>query len=252
MKTINKILTGLFMLGYGAVALAVPTLQLNIEGGFYDTTDETIVTTSNVFTVHALAKVDDFQLILDEPVYLAIAITPKQAETMPDIGSFKVGSDTYTINELMYGIPPIENAEAIFDGGDLGKHSIYETYFLELAFNFDASVTVAEFNTQDDAGATPTPATEGKLLYLKEFEIDASGLLAEFNLHFDLYNTHVKNSRNCSGPEDCDFDINDFAPFSHDAGTVRVPEPNALALLGMGLLFLGLINIRNRVVKVKR
>ncbi len=243
-----RLATGFFLAGLSGLAYGIPALQLNIEGGFYDTTDETIVTADDVFTLDAFAWANKFSIDDDQPVYLAVAITPKQENNLPDIGSFVIDGTSYSISDLIFGTPPIENGEAIFDGGDLGQHGIFDTYFLELEFFFDAAMTVAAFNTQDDAGKIPTPATGDPkdLMYMAQFEIDTSGLLEGFELHFDLYNTHVKNSKNCTSVDDCDFDIDDFAPFSHDAGTVSVPEPHNLALLGMGLLILGSVSLKRR------
>jgi hypothetical protein len=65
-------------------------------------------------------------------------------------------------------------------------------------------------------------------------------------LHFDLYNTTVKNNGNIT--------VDDFAPFSHDAQSgpglpptnVDVPEPSTIAILGLGLLGIGLARRKSR------
>ncbi len=65
---------------------------------------------------------------------------------------------------------------------------------------------------------------------------DASGLLAGFDLHFDLYGYDPTAKK-----------VEVKAPFSHDAGTAeitKIPEPSIIALLGMGLFGLGLLGRR--------
>ena len=59
-------------------------------------------------------------------------------------------------------------------------------------------------------------------MYYVAFDIDRTGLNMNYNLHFDLYNTDVKR--------DGTIIVDDFAPFSHDAGAV--PEPAAVFMLG--------------------
>lgn len=238
MTNMCRFLISMAMALFSLTAMAIPTLQLNIEGGVYQASDETIVTSSSQFTLDAFARVESFDLVIDQPVYLSVAITPKSGPDPVDFGSFKVDGNSYDMNspDLMYGVPPVENAAAIFDGGDLGKHEIFETLFLEIEFYFNAASTVEAFNTQDEAGNVPVATSDGTGMYIKTFDIDTSGLLEGFELHFDLYNTKVKNNSS-------DLDIDDFAPFSHDAATV--PEPHTITLLVLGMLMLGVVNIRS-------
>jgi len=55
-----------------------------------------------------------------------------------------------------------------------------------------------------------------------------------------LYNTEL-------GKESSDIDVNQFAPFSHDAQSSKVPEPTTMLLLGLGLV--GLAGVGRRIKK---
>src|SRR4030065_2113354 len=98
---------------------------------------------------------------------------------------------------MRYGVPPYE-AFIEHDGGDLGRHGIFETYFYEFQFKFDSSKFItSKINVQD--GTT----SSGKL-FLRQFLFYIDNLNSEYQLHFDLYSTKLKYG---------DYDINKFAPF---------------------------------------
>ena len=221
-------LLALLVLGTQA-AHAVPTLQLDIFGGTYDPITETIVTDSDTFTVYAYAtpgNVSEAE-ILAETYYLSIALTPATSQPA-DLGSFVVDSTTvHVTDDMLFGTPPFE-ANMAFDAQDLAKHGIFPTYFTELQFTFDGNDVSGIYNTQDDSGSGPKA---GMGMLFAAFEFDKSDLSNDVELHMDLYNTKVRSNG--------DIDRDDFAPFSHDAGTAPVPEPSAALLFGLGGLAVG-------------
>lgn len=227
-------------LGLSVGASASPQLQLGIYGGIYDVGTETIVTSADSFTVVALAHVADTPLA--EKHFLSIAVSPRQDETpVPNFGSFLLnGNVVNVVADMTYGNPPIGAVNPL-----LGSHDIYDTYFLEFEFFFDSGNTAADINTED----SPSTAlnTSGSFLYFKEFDLDVSNLSADIELHFDLYNTAVKNNGNITR--------GDFAPFSHDAATVppltppgdpQDPLPEIASFFTWALLGLSISGVRHR------
>jgi hypothetical protein len=238
-KQIKRAILCLAMVAGAARAEAVPVLQLDIVGGYYDETTQTIMSTGPNFTLVALLtpKTDGDQL---GTYFVSVALTPQTAEPGGDFGSFSVDGTPYAVtSDMYYGVPPIEDSGLEHDGGDLGQHSIYPTYFQEFAFSFDSPLTQSAqtYNTAEDPGG---PTAGSGSLY-RTFEI-TSALTTGYALHFDLYDTFFKT--NCTGPSrtrtcTTDEDIDHFAPFSHDAESgpeaPPVPEPATMSLLGMGL-----------------
>ncbi|MBZ0220477.1 MAG: choice-of-anchor N protein [Candidatus Methylomirabilis sp.] len=208
---------------------AVPALQLDIEGGSYDSTTQTIVANSDPFTLYAFLRTNDSNLLSDS-FYLSVAVLPSlgyDSEGL-DLGSFTLNGVSYDVtSDMYYGTPPVEEYYNTLDGNDLGPHDVYPTYFYEHEFQFDENLTTARYNTQDRA-TTGTVETENGLMYYISFSIDTTQLAADYVLHFDLYNTKVKRGG--------DIDISMFAPFSHDAESKKVPEPGTLILLGSGMV----------------
>ena len=231
-------------------AWATPTLQVDIEGGTYNTfgtvwSDETVVSNQDGdVIVNALGISSGNYTVTDQIDYkLAIALVPKLSPPVPpgtDLGSFTVGignGAVTTINvtaDMVFGVPPVE-ALIGQDPGDLAQHGIYETWFAEVVFNFstDYADTYDVVNVQDTPGTTYTQS-DSRSMYVQDFVVNISGLADGFGLHFDLYDTTLTGT---------DVDINKFAPFSHDAelrdpetplpAPTPIPEPASLAIWSM-------------------
>lgn len=271
MKKVSKValLTALILMLATATAFATPLLQLDISNGIYNETTETIQATSSTFTLYALLTTSDAALLADT-YYISVALTPQIAQlTNFDFGTFSFGSATVsaTHEALQYGTPPLHDMDdSVKDDGDLSPHGIFDTYFTEFAFTFDDAKTILSYNTQDDPGGF---GTAGNTAYYQEFVINVSDLSYPNAVHFDLYETLPefediytdekvcakwkngecktwKTTRVVTGLQLIDYDVNKFAPFSHDAESnpipspspppVPVPEPSTLVLLGAGLV----------------
>ena len=228
------------LLVIGSQALAVPALQLGIEGGTYvGGNEETIFAPpGNTFTLYAY--LDPGKANYMDTYYLSMAVVPKISTSVSG-GSFDFTymDVTTTVNvtgSMTYGVPPIERfltGIATFDSGDLSKHGIFETYFYEKPFQFIDTLSFPKINTQ-------TGVTEQGTLYRMGFDFDLTNLDPKYEIPFDLY------SEKLAKKTFTDWYINLFAPFSHDAQSNghQVPEPGTLILLGSGML--GLIGIRKK------
>ncbi len=223
-------------------AWAVPTLQLDILGGTYDSGTDTIVASSNVFSV--FAYLSDASLLADT-YFLSAALTDAPNQN-GNYGSFSVnGTPIIATLDMVYGTPPLETVlngpgGAIWDPSDLAKHSIYPTYFKEFGFTCSAAQQSDTYNTELESGSGPKAGTG---MYYKRFDIDIGGLGVGRGLHFDLYSE--KFNKKGIG----DLDIKYFAPFSHDAEAhvmTPIPEPETYAMLLAGLGLMGLVARRRK------
>jgi len=231
------ILVVLLILSTAATSWAIPTLQLDIAGGTYDTMTETIVSTTSSFTLSALL-IPGSSSKLSDRYFISAALRPVTVPPGGSYGSFIFDGNTVNVTSgMVYGVPPLE-FNVTFDSGDLSKHDIFETYFQEFGFYFNQNNKTLAYNTQDNAGQGPTQNSNGTMYYAN-FSVNTSNLAAGYGIHFDLYNeTICKNG---------DIDRNKFAPFSHDAEYKQVPEPTIILLLGLGLI--GLAGARRKLKK---
>jgi hypothetical protein len=238
---------------------AVPTLQLNITGGTYDTATETVIldTAATSFTVNAYLQPDAYNGSADS-YGLSVALVPKTGPASATLGSFDIGGTTVrATDDMTYGVPPIETvATQLSDLGDLSTHGIFDTYFYENVFDFSGAPTTASVNTKDTPGYDPT-AHGGTDLFYRQFAIDVTKLdqTNPLGLHFDLYNRKICTATTCQDGAKCqivgDVDQSEFASFSHDAewvpeGGTPAREPATLALLGAGAMALGITRRRKR------
>ena len=225
-----KNFTSIFILFLGLSAtqvLAIPVLQLTIDGGTYDTTTETTVTSKEIFNLYSLLTADsaagDYRL--------SVAVIPKMAEVANgDYGSFELNGDTFNVTaDMTFGAPP---EEAIIHKDELPSHSIYDTYYLEYDFNFDPQNESSAYDVVDPSNVGVAPIDRsgaGAFWHLFAFDVTKMTI----GLHFDLYRVDHLTGLMLSGK-------GSFAPFSHDAEdgppSNNVPEPQILILLGMGLI----------------
>lgn len=245
-------------LGAGTKAMAVPTLQLDVYGGWYnpkttgvdyDSTHdaETIIASGDSFTLYAYL-VQNSSNSLDDTYYISAALTPKVSSSA-DLGAFTFnGTTVNATTDMTYGVPPLDAvATQLHDAGDLADHGIFDTYYRQFEFKFSATNVSQRYDTQYVTGQGPTAYESGDKMYYMAFNVDTSALDTDYIVHFDLYNTKLCiNARgNCDGSGDVD--ITQFAPFSHDAESGRVPEPSTILLLGSGLVGLGLFGRRRKV-----
>lgn len=228
--------------GYNGISLATPTLQLDIGGGTYDMSTETIVASENPFKLYAYL-IPNSSNKLSDYYYISMALTPK-LDTPGSLGTVLFNSTTIDVtSDMEYGTPPLETYLgdiASTDPGDLPGHGIFETYFYEHEFQFSSSQQISKYNTQDRAISGGSIPTSGTGMYYVVFDIDTTDLDINYNIHFDLYNTSFAKKSTT------DLDVTKFAPFSHDAESRKVPEPSTLLLLGSGLMALGLIKRRKK------
>lgn len=193
-------------------ALAVPNLQLFVEGAVFDTITETWVTSHvpefNLQVIGANYNIYD--------VFLAIAV--------PVGESGAITIDSNPIGPYTFGTPIMGN------GKPLPTHGIYPTDF-DTYFMGDFGLSQTVYNM--------TPGETGSALgEIKTVSVSVSGYSFA---HFDAYDHVVLNKNKVKYV---------FAPFSHDAEFV--PEPASLLLFASGLCSLFVYKYRHPVGKADK
>jgi hypothetical protein len=232
----HVVLFSMFALAAASVR-AVPTLQLDIVDGVYNSSDATTVATSSSFTLRALLHPGNGDGLVGTTGYyhISAAIEPllQQTNPPPNIGTFTIDGLSISPATMQWGTPPVDVADS--SSHNLASHGAFPTYYAELSFNFDALDTIGAYNAAD--GST-CPGS----LYYHDFLVDITNLDPGYSVHFDLYDEKVKSGVYC---------VDDFAPFSHDAqsGTnvAHVPDSGSgLLMLGAALAGLGFVRRRRR------
>lgn len=254
MKTQLKTLVAGLSIAFATAAQAVPQLQLDILNGTYDSTTQTVIAGSNPFKLYAYLTpkgnptTAEINALLADTYYLSMAVVPQTGPTGASLGSFTYNSSTINVTaDMTYGTPPLETVMTqLSDPGDLGSHSIYETFYAQRSFQFVAGQQSLPYDTQTSTGQGPQA---GSGMYYMSFDIDVTNLTAGTAIHFDLYSSAVVTCNNNPNCVPGDVDVNDFAPFSHDAqsgssssstggggGSGGIPEPGTLSLFGAAIL----------------
>lgn len=250
------------LLLFSSIVSAEPYLQLDISDGIYNDENsdlfdkETIFATTNPFTLYALINTNDSNFNIDETYYVSFAIINTSEEGGLDEGtdlpgaSFSIsysnnGTDYLTdylvTEDMVYGTPPIVEVNK-----DLQSHGIFDTYFIEIAFQIDIAKKATLYNSADYPG-TFTANPDGELYY-QDFGIEYS-LPENYSLYMSLYTLGLKKGV---------LEVTNFVPFSHDAqaggilieeepptGTGPVPEPATMLLFGIGLIGFSGVGRRN-------
>jgi len=236
--------------------LAVPTLQLYVEGATYDYDHESWV----------------FDAVLGDPIRLwvigntgqssdGVIHDVKLAVVYPDPLGGDGGSLDLTLTGSTTGgfagfTDPSVAADPVFSqldedgnlprlssGKKLSPHGVYGPGAEWQEFLL-GDFTLADSPIGDFIDNVPTPGTLMGQINVYELTVTAGASvpgLTDIDLHFDAYDgimsgNHLKAR---------------FAPYSHDAGTGTndpepVPEPDAALMLGLGLAGLGIAALVRR------
>jgi hypothetical protein len=200
-------------------AIALPTLQLYIEGATYDPTTETWVIGKSEFVLWVIGDVQKFGTIYD--VKLAAAVRSNESGTItltPTTTSLVEDPSSPPDPTPTENFPSPDGAVPIMHGGrPLPSHGIYGpgVKFFEWSLG---NFTLTDSPIGDFTNGFPTEFP--KYGQINAYIVTISGFSW---VHFDAYGYIVKPN---PGKRPV------FAPFSHDAE--YTPEPAAFVLLLFG------------------
>lgn len=243
-RGIGAIVAGLIMI-CAAESRAVPALQLYIEGATYDTSSQTWVgdfssgDTIRLWAIGNVAGAGGKGTIYD--VKLSIAYDSADSPNVTSFLSSTTGgyggfSDPSTPIDATYVQTVTDGSAPLMgDGSSLPSHGIYGagTSWMEYSLG---DFAVADAMGGDFISSLPSPPQPGYAINVYAITITGTDFV-----HFDLYDHTVSATSGQISYK--------FAPFSHDAEGGMLPDGgNTLALLGLGLVGVGLL-IRKRETK---
>jgi hypothetical protein len=223
------------VMAWTAPALAIPELQLYIEGATYDNSTQTWVTNSSNFKLWVVGDVSKKGTILD--VHIAAAFLTSEAGN----GTISLTRSTTSLvtDPSLASIPVLNLSKGadgtipvMDDGRQLPQHGTYGAGVSWNQFDIgDLSLTDSPIGDL----STSFPGSFPDQGQINVYDVAVSGFSS---VHFDAFN-HVQAGRRAMSIK---------APFSHDAaGTPSVPEPASLLLLGFGIGGSALLGLRRRV-----
>ena len=216
-------------------AMAIPELQLYIEGATYDNSTQTWVTNASDFKLWVIGDVSKKGTIFD--VHIAAAyLTSEQG-----IGSVSLTRTTTNLllDPSLPQIPVLNNSvgadgtiPVMDDGRQLPQHGTYGAGVSWKQWDI-GDLNLTDSPVGDFSNSFPGSFPDQGQVNVYDVHIDGFSAV-----HFDAFN-HIQAGRTAMSIK---------APFSHDAeGTPSVPEPASLLLLGFGLGGSALVGLRRRV-----
>lgn len=226
--------------------LAIPTLQLYIEGSTYDLVDESWTFVGDEFTLLVIGDVGSYGTIFDVKLTVAfpvrldpdnVHITGTTATEVPD--PTPTADPTLIANPssaLSSSEPCGDNSTVLTlpckgDGTPLAKHGEYgPVQWIEFSLG-DFTATDSPIGDFIFSFPTSFPSTGQVNAYFVQLNAGfGDPFPAGTEVHFDAFDHIVQNNGKTTVV---------FAPFSHDAldrPDGRVPVPPPLLLLGSGLI----------------
>jgi hypothetical protein len=216
--------------GLSSKAVAIPELQIYIEGATYDSDTEkwvvdasagdtiTLWVIGNVNGPGGKGNISNVQLVAAyEEGDSAPTVEPTEFTTPQTY-------DGLTDNQQAGNVSPILGTGDVPEG--LSSHGVYGegtawTYW-ELGTFDQTGDTIADFNGDSPL---PTPVGEGGQINAYNVTIEGEGLV-----YFDVFG-EIEKPGGRNGPRTQTV----FAPYSHVANT-NVPEPATALLLGAGII----------------